>query len=178
MPTILLEEGGVAAFPSAGMAIAAPAPALSFMNARRLTSELCMNLSCSFWKQPRSLLHFARGRSHSCRLPRLRINTDQRHSSNSFTKIAEHMATSSEVRLYVCGQRARHRQAAQLRVVLAERADGMLGREAGRLERLLGTHAEIHIIENHLDGCLVLHVPAGYRNRHHRLLVVKKQSRA
>ncbi len=43
------------------------------------------------------------------------------------------------------------------------------------MKRLLGTHAEFHVVEDDLDGCLILLVAARYRDRHHRMVVTEKQ---
>src|SRR2546423_15312614 len=51
----------------------------------------------------------------------------------------------------------------------------MRSRKARRLKRLLGTHAELHVVENDLDSCLILLVAARYRDRHHGLVVMEKQ---
>ena len=51
----------------------------------------------------------------------------------------------------------------------------MLGRKARRLERILGSHAEVHIVEDDLDGCLILLVASRYRDRHHGLVVMEKK---
>src|SRR5579862_2509625 len=51
----------------------------------------------------------------------------------------------------------------------------MLGREARSLKRFLGIHAEIHVVEYDLYGCLILLVASRYRDRHHGLVVVEKQ---
>src|SRR4029077_484542 len=54
----------------------------------------------------------------------------------------------------------------------------MRGRETRRLKRLLGTHAELHVVEDDLDGGLILLVASRYRDRHHGLVVMEKQRRA
>ena len=54
------------------------------------------------------------------------------------------MAPSPQFGLYLFGQSARHRQAAQLGAVLAKGTDEMRGREARGLECFLGTHEMLH----------------------------------
>ena len=54
----------------------------------------------------------------------------------------------------------------------------MLGREARRTKRLLGIHAEVHVVEDDLDGGLILLVASRYRDRHHGLIVMEQQRRA
>src|SRR5437773_1547851 len=82
---------------------------------------------------------------------------------------------SPEVRLHSFGHGVGDRQAAQVGAVLAEGADEMCGGEARCLKRLLGTHAEFHVVKDDLDGCLILLVAACYRDRHHGMVVMKKQ---
>src|SRR5215470_10533747 len=47
--------------------------------------------------------------------------------------------------------------------------------EAQGLKRLLGTHAELHVVEDNLESCLILLVATRNRDRHHRLVVMEKQ---
>ena len=72
------------------------------------------------------------------------------------------VAASPQVGLHCFGEGVGHREAAQSGTVLTEGADEVRGGEARRLKRLLGTHAEIHVIEDDLDGCLILLVAARY----------------
>src|SRR5215467_8243184 len=51
----------------------------------------------------------------------------------------------------------------------------MLGGEARSLKRLLGTHAECHVVEDDLDGRLILLVAASYRYCHYRMVITEKQ---
>ena len=51
----------------------------------------------------------------------------------------------------------------------------MRGGEARRLKRLLRTQGELHVVEDDLDGCLILLVASRYRDRHHGLVVMEKQ---
>src|SRR5580693_4412017 len=88
------------------------------------------------------------------------------------------MSASPQIFLHCFGQGVGYREAAQLRTVLTEGADEMFGGEARRLKRLLGTHAELHVIEDDLDYCLILLVASRYRDRHHRIVVTEKQRRA
>ena len=81
-----------------------------------------------------------------------------------------HVAASPQVGLHCFGEGVGHREAAQAGTVLTEGADEMRGGEARRLKRLLGTHAELHVVEDDLDGCLILLVAARYRDRHHGMV--------
>src|ERR1700722_15165419 len=132
----------------------------------------------SNWPGRRTLLHFTSRRTHSSRLPGLRINADQRHSAHPAAADSDHVAASPQVSLHFFGDGLGHRQTAQAGAGLTERADEMLRREARRLKRLPGTHAELHVVEDDLDRCLILHVASRHRARHHRIVVTEKQSRA
>src|SRR5581483_5752615 len=126
----------------------------------------------------RSLFHFPGRWPHGCGLSSVRINADQRDSPHSAVHIAKYVTTSSQVVLHVFGQAAGHGQASQFRAVLTERADEMFCGEARRPNRLLGSHAEDDVVENDLNSCLILLVSTRYRDRHHRMVVMKKQRRA
>src|SRR5215472_1388906 len=122
----------------------------------------------------RGLFHFASDRTHAGGLLGLGVNADPRHSAHSSAADGNHVATRPQVGLHFFGQRVGHRQAAQAGAALAEGADEMRGGEARRLKRLLGTHVEFHVVEDDLDGCLILLVAASYRYRHYGMVVMEK----
>src|SRR5215469_689242 len=124
------------------------------------------------------LFHLVSGRTHGGGLPSLGINADQRHSAHPAAADGNHVATSSQVGLHRFWQSLRHRQAPQIGAVLAEGADEMRGGEARGLKCLLRAHAEFHVVEDDLNGCLILLVAASYRDRHYWTVVMEKQCRA
>ena len=102
----------------------------------------------------------------------LGVNADQRHSADSAAVDGYYVATSLQVGLHRFGEGGGHGEAAQAGTVLTEGTDEMFGGKAGRLKRLLRTHAKHNVVEDDLDGFLILLVAARYRDRHHGLVVV------
>ena len=51
----------------------------------------------------------------------------------------------------------------------------MRGGEARCLERILGTHAEFHKVQDDLKGGLILLVAACYRDCHYGIIVMEKE---
>jgi hypothetical protein len=51
----------------------------------------------------------------------------------------------------------------------------MLGGEARRMKRLFRAHVEVHVVEDDLDGRLILLVAASYRCRHYGMVAMEKQ---
>src|SRR3954470_24542682 len=127
---------------------------------------------------PFGLFNFAGGRTHRGGLPGLGDYADQRHSAHPAAADGNHVTASLQVGLHWSRESVGDRETSQLRTVLTEGADEMLGREARRPKRLLGAHAEFHVVEDDLDGCLILLVASCYRDRHHGLVVTEKQSGA
>src|SRR6185437_8550267 len=119
------------------------------------------------------LFHFSGGRTYGGVLIRLRVDADQRYPADPATAVGHYVATRPQVCLDVFRQGFRHREAAEFGSVLAEGADEMFGGEARRFKRLHGTHAEIHVVEDDLNGSLILLVSAGYRYPEYGLAVVE-----
>src|ERR1700733_783771 len=121
---------------------------------------------------PGALFHFPSSRTHGGGLLGLGVNADERHSADSPAVDGNYVAASAQVGLHRFGEGVGHGEAAQAGSVLTEGADEMLGGEARRLKRLLGTHAELNVVQDDLDYCLILLVAARYRDRHHGLVVL------
>jgi hypothetical protein len=50
----------------------------------------------------------------------------------------------------------------------------MRGGKARSFKCLLGSHSEVHVVQNDLKGCLILLVAARHGNGHHRIVLMEK----
>ena len=85
-----------------------------------------------------ALFHFSGGWTHSSGLLAFGINTDQRHSADTFVTCGDYVAASPQIGLHFFGQALGHRQAAEVGAVLAEGTDEMVVEKRGALKASSG----------------------------------------
>ena len=97
-----------------------------------------------------------------------RFNGQHRRSPDGTRGSGQHVAAVFQIFANSFGHLRVHLEAAQARLILAERAGVMRGGKPGRGHGLLRSHPEINVFEEKLQGRLILQIAPGDRDSQNR----------